>query len=52
MHAAWSGHLAVVEYLVERGADIDVENIVSDETTNAAHMNKYICEWISMGAPR
>ena len=28
--AAWYGHLPVVEYLVERGADIEARDVVSD----------------------
>ena len=28
--AAWYGHLAMVEYLLERGADIEAKDKVSD----------------------
>ena len=30
MYAAGNGHLPVVEYLVEKGADMEAKNIVSD----------------------
>ena len=30
MHAAMEGHLPVVEYLVEKGADMEAKNDVND----------------------
>ena len=30
MHAAFNGYLAMVEDLVEKGADLDAKDIVSD----------------------
>ena len=30
MFAAWKGHLPMVEYLVEKGADVEVKDSVSD----------------------
>ena len=42
--AAMNGHLPVVEYLLERGADIEAKNrvsgvIIGHEITHPSHMN-------------
>ena len=51
--AAINGRFPVIEYLVERGADIQAKNNVSDviisyETTHTSHMNisVNVSEWI------
>ena len=49
MFAATNGHLPVVEYLVERGADMEAkDNIVSDVSLISNHTYKY-CERVRMG---
>ena len=52
MKAAMNGQLPVVEYLVERGADIEAKDnvsgvIISYETTHTSHMNISV-EYVSM----
>ena len=51
--AAFNGHLAVVEYLLENGANLEAKNTVSDviissEITRMSQMNMYLLavpEW-------
>ena len=49
IYAALGGHLLVVEYLVEKGADVEAKDNVNDfiichETTHPSHM----CECVRM----
>ena len=46
MHAAWKGHLPVVEYLVEKGADMEAKNEVSHgcKAIHTSYMNIHVCE--------
>ena len=54
IYAARNGHLPVVEYLVEKGADMEATDIVSDvislmwNHTSVTHEYMCVCECISM----
>ena len=46
-YAAWNGHLPMVEYLVERGADMEAKSEVSDgivrcEGVHTSHVHKFV----------